>query len=44
MIYDFKKLQDNIIRSVFLVGGREVQLRTCETEEAFLETDVHELH
>ena len=25
MIYDFK-LQDDIIRSVFLVGGREVQL------------------
>ena len=44
MIYYFKKLQDNIIRSVFLVGGREVQLWTCEAEEAFLETDVHELH
>ena len=43
MIYDFK-LQDDIIRSVFLVGGREVQLWTCEAEEAFLETDVHELH
>ena len=42
-IYDFK-LQDDIIKSVFLVGGREVQLWTCEAEEAFLETDVHELH